>query len=691
MKISLDWLKDYVKVDVPLPRLLDRLTMIGLVAERWEERDGDVILDVETYANRPDTLGHLGVAREIAAALDLPLEERRWPVVEAAEETAASAAIRIADEDLCPRYCGILVRGLKVGPSPDRLKRRIEAMDLNSVNNLVDITNAVLYETAHPIHAFDWAKIRGGAIVVRRAVKGERLTILDGRELVLDPDQLVIADESRPVALAGVIGGLETGVSESTRDVFIESACFDPVAVRRTAKALGLQTDASYRFERGADVGFPPRAALMAASLLTQLGGHATRGVLDVYPRPRKPKVVMLRHQRTRDFLGVAVEAGEIERILAALGFVCEAQAGGVWRVEVPSFRVDVEREADVIEEIARFYGYDRIPSVATPLKVVEPVVNRRRERIDKIRALLLHHGYTEVLNQSFSEPERDARFGTGRDPVVLRNPISARASILRTTLAGSLLDTVGYNLRREAAGVHVFEVGNVYFRSGEQPAEQLALGLAGLGPLGPGGWDAPGEETDFFDLKGTCEALMSLLRLIPFDFAAGSCPWLEPDRSLDLTYKGDKVGSLGCLRKDLALREGLPEAVWMAEIDLSTLLAKVPPAFQMVPAGRFPSVVRDIAFLADRDLPYQEIRKAVEKAAPAALESFSLADRYEGEGVPPDKVSLTLRLVFRHPQRTLVADEVDKLEQALLLQLQAAVRVEPRAGGRIDNRARKN
>jgi phenylalanyl-tRNA synthetase beta chain len=691
MKISLDWLMDYVKVDLPLPRLVERLTMIGLVAESWEERAGDVVLDLETYANRPDTLGHLGVAREVAAALGLPLDEGRWPIVESAEETAKAASIRVMDEELCPRYCGLLVRGLKVGPSPDWLRRRLEAVGLKPVNNIVDVTNYVLWATAHPIHAFDWATIGGGTIVVRRAAKGESLRILDGREVALGPDHLVIADESRPLALAGVIGGEATAVSDATRDVFIESACFDPVSIRKTARALEVQTDASYRFERGADVDFPPRAALMAASLLTRLGGQATRGVLDAYARPRKPRIVMLRHQRAQDFLGVAVDAGEVERILGALGFGCESQAGGLWKVEVPSFRVDVEREADVIEEIARFFGYERIPSVATPLKVVEPVVNRRRERIDKIRSLLFHHGYSEVLNQSFADPERDARFGTGRTPVALRNPISARASILRTTLAGSLLETVAYNLNREAAGVRVFEIGNVYAVANGQPVEQLTLGLAGWGPFGPRGWNTPVDEGDFFDLKGVCEALMARLRLVPYEFAAGSCPWLEPEQSLDLVYKGEKAGSLGLLKRELALREGCPEALWMAEIDLTSLLAKTLPALQIAPVGRFPSIVRDVSFLADRALPYREVRKAVEKAGLAVLEDFDLVDRYDGEGVPPDKVSLSLRLVFRHAQRTLLADEVDKLEQKLLLQLQAAFKVEPRAGGRIDNRARKN
>jgi phenylalanyl-tRNA synthetase beta chain len=691
MKISLDWLKEYVRLDLPLPRLIERLTMIGLVAESWEDRDGDTVLDLETYANRPDTLGHLGVAREVAAALGLPLEAKSWPLTESSEETARAASIQILDEDLCPRYCGILVRGLKVGPSPDWLRRRIEAMGLNSVNNVVDVTNYVLFETAQPIHAFDLAKIGGGAIVVRRARKGESLKTLDGREVVLAPDQLVIADAGRPLALAGVIGGQDSAVSETTRDVFIESACFDPLSVRRTAKALGIQTDASYRFERGADIGFPPRAALMAASLLTRLGGRATRGVLDVYPQPRKNKIVMLRLARTRDFLGVAVEAGEVERILAALEFGRETQGAGLWKVEVPSFRVDIDREADVIEEIARFYGYDRIPSVPTPLKVGEPVVNRRRDRIDQIRRLLLHCGFDEVLNQSFSDPDKEARFGTGREPVVLRNPISARASVLRTTLAGSLLETVTHNLNREAASVHVFEIGNVYGRSEEQPVEQLTLGLAGLGPLDPPHWQGRRDEADFFHLKGTCEALMAQVRLTPFDFAAGTCPWLEPGWSLDLFYKGEKLGSLGLCRKEVAAAWDLKDPVWTAELNLTALLARTPPAFQIAPIGRFPSVVRDLSFLAGRALPYQDIRKAVEKLDLTGLESFGLVDRYEGESLPPGKVSLSLRFVFRHPQRTLRAEEVDRLEQKLLLHLQAAFGVEPRAGGSIDNRARKN
>ena len=275
MKISLDWIHDYVKVDLPLPELLDRLTMIGLVAESVEETGGDTILDVETYANRPDTLGHLGIAREIAAMLGVPLTEPCWPLTESGPPMSQLADVQVLDDGLCPRYCARVVRGLTVGPSSEWLRKRVEAMGLRPINNVVDASNYVLFATGQPIHAFDFGKLPGGKVVVRRAGRGERLLDLEGRTLELGPDMLVIADESRPVALAGVIGGEETGIGGSTRDVFIESATFDPVSIRLTAKKLGLATDASYRFERGADIDFAPKGALMMASLLTRLGGQA--------------------------------------------------------------------------------------------------------------------------------------------------------------------------------------------------------------------------------------------------------------------------------------------------------------------------------------------------------------------------------------------------------------------------------
>jgi len=287
MRISLDWLKDFVDVNLPLAKLIEKLDMIGLMVEEWKEESSDIILDIETYANRPDTLGHLGVAREIAAALGSKLKQQQWPLTEIEEETSELCDVQIWNPDLCPRYSGLVVKEVKVGPSPEWLRKRIESMGLKPINNVVDVTNYVLFSTSHPIHAFDLGKLAGRKIIIRRAKEGESIKTLEEEDVSLLPDMLVIADEERPVAIAGVIGGLESSVQEETQDIFIESACFNPVSVRKTSKTTGISTDASYRFERGADVSFPPQAALMAASLMTQFGGKVSKSIRNLSKRER--------------------------------------------------------------------------------------------------------------------------------------------------------------------------------------------------------------------------------------------------------------------------------------------------------------------------------------------------------------------------------------------------------------------
>ncbi|MFW6160618.1 MAG: phenylalanine--tRNA ligase subunit beta, partial [Acidobacteriota bacterium] len=336
MKISLDWLKQYIKWDEDPSQLIEIFNNIGLVVDDWKERDGDIILDMETYANRPDTLGHIGVARELAAALRRQLTEENWPVSESGEKTEAVVDIQIHEETLCPRYCGLVIRDVPVGPSPEWLVRRIRSMGLNPVNNVVDVTNYILFSTAQPIHAFDLSRLEGEKIIVRRANKGESLKTLDDKVETLSTDMLVIADERKPVALAGIVGGQESAVTEKTNDVFIESAYFSPVSIRKTAKELGIQTDASYRFERGADISVAPQAAQMAASILTQMGGKGTRGVFDVYPKPRKKKTLILRKHRITDLLGVDVPDSEIEDILRRLEFTVTREQTGLWKIQVP-------------------------------------------------------------------------------------------------------------------------------------------------------------------------------------------------------------------------------------------------------------------------------------------------------------------------------------------------------------------
>jgi phenylalanyl-tRNA synthetase beta chain len=686
MKISLDWIREYVAVDLPRQELVDRLTMAGWVPETVEERDGDLVLDLETYANRPDALGHLGVAREIGAMLGRPLLERDWPVVELDEATEEIADVQIAAEALCPRYCGLVVRGVPVGPSPEWLKRRLEAMGLKPINNIVDVSNYVLFATAQPIHTFDFGRIGGGRIVVRKARRGETLADLDGRTLELTADMLVIADESRPVALAGVIGGQASGITASTRDVFIESAHFDPVSIRKTAKKLGLSTDASYRFERGSDIGFAPQAARMAASLLTQMGGRASRGLIDRYPRPYKPRTVGLRLRRVAELLGVDVPEAFVADLLVRLGFRADTSHRSAWRVEVPTFRVDVSREADLVEEIARFYGYDRIPSVVTPVDSFDATVDRRRMRLARLRRTLLGQGLDEVINWSFADPEREAAAGSGRTPIPVQNPISNRASVMRTTLLPGLLENAAWNLNRGLEGVHIFETGRVYYWEEEKHREDLHLGLLATG-LRPGaGWDTPAAETDFFVLKGALEALFEALRFEPVAFEEKGHGYFEPGRALAVLYRGQEVGRLGALRRDFVAAASVERTVYAAEIDLAALFEKTPRPFQYAPVPKLPGVTRDLSFLVDRGTAYGDVVRVLARLNQTLLEGFELRDRFSGKSVPADKVSLTVRFRYRHPQRTLVAEEVDRVEQEIVGQLRSALNIQLREG-KIDIR----
>ncbi|MDD8016206.1 MAG: phenylalanine--tRNA ligase subunit beta [Acidobacteriota bacterium] len=682
MKISLNWLNDYVAVTIPPAELVERMTMIGLVAETIEEKDGDIILDVETYANRPDTLGHLGVAREIAAMLEAPIIEKKWPVEELDQKTGEVMDIQIWDDGFCPRYCGIVVKGVRVGPSPDWLRKRIEGMGLRPINNVVDASNYVLFATAHPIHVFDLNKLAGRKIIVRKASKGESLKTLEGKLLELSPDMLVIADEEKPVALAGVMGGEETGVVESTTDVFIESACFDPVSVRMTGKKTGLSTDASYRFERGADISFPPRAALMAASILSQFGGKATRGVLDIYPKPRKTRSVILRLSRVNGLLGTKVPGDFISRVLKQLGFTAAEDKKGIWRVNVPTFRVDIEGETDLVEEVARFYGYDKIPSEITPLRAMEPPAAKTRDRLWKLRDNLFHQGFDEVINFSFADPDKENVLNSGRKPIPIRNPISAKASLLRTSLMAGLLENAAWNRNREIDDIHIFEIGNIYFWTEEGRAERLVLGLLSTGPLGKPSWQARPEMADFYHIKGAVEVLMSGLRYEPFVFEEVSHPYFEDGEVLSVVFKGERVGVFGHLRKTVLDAYSLEGPVYAAELDLTGLFEKQPRPFAFAPVPKFPGAYRDISFLVDRSVRYQDVRRAIERLSIPCLEGFELQDRYAGPSVPGNRISLSVRLRFRHPKRTLTTEEVDKFQQEVIGHLKSGLNIQLREGG---------
>jgi phenylalanyl-tRNA synthetase beta chain len=493
---------------------------------------------------------------------------------------------------------------------------------------------------------------------------------------------LVIADEKKATAVAGVMGGRDSGVFDDTTDIFIESACFDSGSIRRTARALETLTDASYRFERGADIGFAPQAARMAASLMAEFGGRATRDLIDVYPRPRKPREITLRARRASDLLGVEIPPAFIEKTLTDLGFGLRSGAPGIWMVMVPSHRVDIEREADLIEEIARFFGYDKIPTVVPPLRVLDPVPSHE-PKMRRLAERLFHYGFDEVVNPSFADPEKDGRLGSGKTPVALRNPLSAKAAILRTTLLGGLLENAAWNLNRGLEGVHIFETGSVYRWAGETAtAEDPTLGLLSVGPLAPAHWkDAP-EAADLAHIKGAVESVLESLRYDSAAFLARPHPVLEAQTALAVLVKGEAIGWLGRLAAGPLDLYGLKGPAFAAEIDLGRLFKIKPRTFEFVPLPKYPAVGRDLSFWVRRATAFADIRQALAKLDVPWLEGFDVVDRYAGDKAPEGMIGLTLRFSYRSPKATLTAEDVDKSEQKILKALKAAFDIRLREGG---------
>ena len=423
----------------------------------------------------------------------------------------------------------------------------------------------------------------------------------------------------------------------------------------------------------------------MVASLLTQLGGKAAKGIVDVYPKPRKSRTVVLRHKRLSDFLGVKVSADFVIRILTKLEFLVDPQPKKVWQVRVPFFRVDIEREADLIEEIARFFGYDNIPSQIPPLVEYEPPPDPKKKQIQKLRQTLLFYGFDEVVNFSFSNPEEEELLQSGKKAIEIRNPISTKASYLRTSMLGGLLENVVWNMNRGVEGIHIFEIGNVYFLNDLASREKLTLALATTGLLGKENWHAQRRPTNFFYLKGACEAFLTHLRFVPITFRDEDFPQYEKKSSLSVLVKGEKIGQLGKIRREILETYSQKEPVWAAELDLQSLFQRQPQPFQYTPVIKYPSVIRDISFTADQNVSYQEVILALKELSIPYLENYELYDRFSGSSVAKGKVSLSFRFHFRHHQRTLLAEEVESYQEKIIKTLSSEFNFQLREGGKID------
>lgn len=674
MKISLGLLSEFVDLPADRRALEGRLPMLGLGVASSLAVGADHVLDLEVTTNRPDCLGHLGVAREVTAAFGQTLRRPARPVPEAGRPAREAVTIEISDLEGCARYCGRVIESVRVGPSPEWLARRLEAVGVRPINNVADATNYVLMELGHPLHAFDLARLRGARIEVRRARAGEKLQTLDGVERELAKPDLVIADAERAVALAGVMGGADTEITAATRHVMLESAWFEPVGVRRTAKRHGLHTEASHRFERGMDIEMAREAIDRTAALIAELAeGQILEGVIDIYPQRRLRSTIVLRSSEIRRILGVEIETRSVTRHLSALGFSVEPGTGASWRVIPPSFRLDVEREIDLVEEVARLEGYDALPMRARAAPP-SPERDSRREKELAISAILTALGYREIIVPSMVDPGENARF-TDAEPVGLLNPLSQDASAMRSTSVPGMLRALRWNLDRGQTDLRFFEMGKVYTTSERTseglPAEHRVLTLGATGSRRPASvHDAP-RTLDFFDLKGDLETLLAAFDAGPAAFTAGDLRYHEPGLGALFSAHGATLVRFGQLAQEIAHEYKLRQPVHLAEVDLDGLLSLELRVRRFRPVPRFPAMERDLSLLVPSAVTYRQIEDAVSAVRLAGLQGFRAVDRFEGGALPPDHYSLLLRIVLQSPERTLTGEEAEASSRQIVAALE--------------------
>jgi phenylalanyl-tRNA synthetase beta chain len=686
MKFSHEWLRQYVSIAEEPARVGERLTAAGFPLDGLEGSGDAAVYDFDIFPNRPDCMSHLGLGREYAALTGAPLRRPETRLATGGRPTTALAAVVIEAPDLCARYAARCVTGARVGPSPAWLRRRLESIGARPINNVVDATNFVLWETGQPLHPFDLDLLEGRRIVVRRAVAGETLRTLDGVERRLTADMLVIADARRPVALAGVMGGEATEIREATREILLESAWFDPVSVRRTSRTLGLRTEASQRFERGSDPGAVVSALDRAAALIAEVaGGSVSDPALDVHPRREEPRSLHLRPARAGRLLGTAIGEPVMRQALERREFRVEPASDAQWTVSVPSFRRDIEREADLIEEIARHAGYDVIPTRLPLLDVRPPGRGRIEAGTRALRRALQAAGLSEAINYAMAEPG-ECRLFSESVPTALDNPLQAHASHLRTSLLPGLLRNTTHNLNHGLPGCHLFEIGAVFRRGDGRTHEDLRVALVLAGRAPGSHWSAARREVDLYDARGAVELLGDLLG-IPLDFASDTIRWLAPGTALGVRAGGRPAGGLGMLADEVRRRYGIEAPVFAAEIEAGTVLAAAGGERRFAPLPRHPAVRRDLALVVPLGTPYRAIERRIRDAGDLPIVEVAPFDRYRGAGVPDGCVGLAVQVVFQHPERTLTAEEVQRAQDAIVAALARDLGVRLRGGAEEEGR----
>lgn len=645
----------------------------------------DVIFEIGLTPNRADCLSVIGIAREIAAVLGKKVKYPSYEVREQGPPIQEMATIRIEDADLCPRYMARYISGCTIGPSPAWMVTRLNAVGIRSINNVVDITNYVLLEYGHPLHAFDHQLLAGGTVIVRRAEEGERFVTLDGQERVLTCNDLTIRDADKAIALAGVMGGENSEISDSTTNILLESAYFAPSAIRRTARRLGMHTEASHRFERGADVSVLCRALDRAASLMAEFaGGTIASGSIDVYPEVLLPRTIPFRLDRVERILGIELSAEAVTKIFHDLEFAVECPEPGILQVTVPTFRVDLEREIDLIEEVARLNGYENIPVTMPNVRTFSDRPTRHQALERQLRNLFVAHGLSEVITYSFINPtvfdgillaENDAR----RKTIGILNPLTEEQSVMRTTLLPGLLETTARNTSFRQLNVQVFEMRRIYLpkEEGELPHEPVYAAGILTGLRDPECWNRSRDSIDFYDVKGLLENIFETLCISKISFEARELDlYYHPGKACNVYVGKELVGSFGEIHPTVQENFAVEKPLYYFELNFEKLVSLSNEIISVSPPPRFPETFRDIAMLVQDATETGAVLDCIRGNKIKEIENAELFDLYKGKGIPDGHKSIAVRVRYRSSERTLTDEEVNRLHERVVQNLLSKINV---------------
>jgi phenylalanyl-tRNA synthetase beta chain len=685
MKVLYNCLAEFVDVKAAPADLGSRLSLAGVAIDSVEESPAGPVLDAEVTANRPDCLGHYGIAREVSAIYRLQLKSLQPKLTEIAEKAADATRVEIESPELCGRFTARILRGVKVQPSPDWLRQRLEAMGQKSINNVVDVTNYVMFELGQPMHAYDFDKLNERRIIVRRARAGEKLRTLDGIERALTKDMCVISDATRALGVGGVMGGSDTEISFSTRNILLEAAWFDPISVRRTAKALGLRSEASYRFERGADPEMAELASRRAAELIQQVaGGELLAGVVDAYPSREPEKKIQLARKEILRVMGADIPDRDVEGILSALGFHptrvdanrgSDGSLAAVWECKQVSWRRDVTRGIDLIEEVARHYGYDKFPPRLPPAK--RPAHRLpHAEAQDRLVERAIALGYHEIVEIPIVDTERDALFrGDKIQPAVIGNPLAEDASIMRSSGTVSMIRAIEWNLNHGNRDVRLFEIGKKYELRDGAPVETTVLTLGATGLAREKTIHEAAREFSFADLKGDLDRIGELAGGL--EWQPGGPAWMFPARAAHfsaLKTNGAPLGVAGQLSRRIAEQLKLRQDVYVAELELEPLLTAIESAraaLRFVPWPRYPAVERDFSLVLVDGVTFAQVEQTIRALGIAEIQSIHAADLFRGGQIPAGKYSLMIRVVFQSLQGTLTDSQLSDFSSRIVTALE--------------------